>query len=395
MDKVINDLKDVFELATGAVALTKEILKLKSNKKDANKDKLIKVSKGDYAQIGSSGDYAQIGSSGDYAKIGSSGYSAQIGSSGYHAQIGSSGDYAQIGSSGYYAKIGSSGYHAQIGSSGDSARIGSSGDYAKIGSSGDYAKIGSSGDYAKIGSSGDSARIGSSGDYAQIGSSGYHAKIGSSGDYAQIDSEGNNAVISAIGLKSIAKGKIGSWITLAEYKRDENDNWVVDFVKTEYIDGNNIKEDTYYTLYNHEFMKVEILDEVKTIILNRKKNVIKGLYLDSLNPCYVVEKDGIFSHGDTLKEAKESLIYKISNRDTSMYKDYTLDSVVTFEEAIKMYRVITGACEAGTRNFVQGLTKKKKKYTVKEVIDITQGQYGNKTFSGFFAECGGVLSKCE
>ena len=177
---------------------------------------------------------------------------------------------------------------------------------------------------------------------------------------------------------------MGSWITLAEYKEDEKGNWAVDFVKTEQIDGERIKEDTYYTLYNHEFVEVQIIDDVKTIILNRKKNVLKGLFLDSLNPCYVVEKDGIYSHGATLKEAKDSLIYKISNRDTSMYKDYSLDTVVTFEEGIKMYRVITGACEAGTRNFVEGLAKKKKKYTVQEIITATKGQYGNETFKEFF-----------
>ena len=67
-----------------------------------------------------------------------------------------------------------------------------------------------------------------------------------------------------------------------------------------------------------------------------------------------------------------------------MYEDYTLDTVVTFEDAVKMYRVITGACEAGTRNFVQGLSKKKKKYTVSEIIKETQGQYGNDTFKEFF-----------
>ena len=224
-------------------------------------------SSGDSAKIGSSGYYAKIGSSGDYAKIGSSGDSAQIGSSGDYAKIGSSGDSAQIGSSGYYAKIGSSGDYAQIGSSGDYAKIGSSGDYAKIGSSGDSAQIGSSGDSAKIGSSGYSAQIGSSGDYAKIGSSGDSAKIGSSGDsakigssgnYAQINSTGEDAVIMCAGRKSKAKGKKGSWITLAEWVKDEEKGRYVPIcVKTERVDGEKIKEDTYYTLKNGEFSEVE------------------------------------------------------------------------------------------------------------------------------------------
>nr|DAU98565.1 MAG TPA: hypothetical protein [Caudoviricetes sp.] len=181
----------------------------------------------------------QIGSSGDYAKIGSSGYYAKIGSSGDSAQIGSSGDSAKIGSSGDSAKIGSSGDYAQIGSSGDSAQIGSSGDYAQIGSSGYYAKIGSSGDSAKIGSSGDSA------------------KIGSSGDSAKIDSTGEDSVIMCAGNSSIAKAKVGSWITLAEWKwSDEKKRDVPVCVKTEYVDGENIKADTWYQLKNRKFVEI-------------------------------------------------------------------------------------------------------------------------------------------
>ena len=173
-------------------------------------------------------------------------------------QICSSGYYAKIGSSGYYAKIGSSGDYAQIGSSGYSAQIGSSGDYAKIGSSGDYAKIGSSGYYAQIGSSGDSAQIGSSGYSAQIGSSGDSAQIGSSGDYAKIDSTGEDSVIMCAGRNSMAKAKVGSWITLAEWDfSDEKNRYVPVCVKTEYVDGVKIKADTWYNLENGKFVEVE------------------------------------------------------------------------------------------------------------------------------------------
>ena len=171
-------------------------------------------------------------------------------------QIGSSGDYAKIGSSGYYAQIGSSGYYAQIGSSGNSAQIGSSGDSAKIGSSGDSAKIGSSGNSAQIGSSGDSAKIGSSGNSAKICSSGDYAQIGSSGNYAKIDSTGEDSVIMCAGNSSIAKAKVGSWITLTEWKwSDEKKHNVPVCVKTEYVDGEDIKADTWYQLKNGKFVE--------------------------------------------------------------------------------------------------------------------------------------------
>ena len=148
---------------------------------------------------------------------------------------------------GYYAQIGSSGNHAKIGSSGNSVKIGSSGNSAQIGSSGNSAKIGSSGNYAQIGSSGNSA---------QIGSSGYSAKIGSSGNSAKIESTGNHSVVMAAGRDSIAKAKIGSWITLVEWDCI-NGVWTPICVKTEKVDGERIKADTFYKLIDGEFKEVE------------------------------------------------------------------------------------------------------------------------------------------
>ena len=133
----------------------------------------------------------------------------------------------------------------------------SSGDFAQIGSSGDSARIGSSGDSAKIGSSGNSAQIGSSGDFARIGSSGDSAKIGSSGDFAQIGSSGKDCVICCAGHNSVVKAKKGSWITLAEWEySEEKERYIPKCVKTEFVDGERIKEDTLYKLIDGEFVEV-------------------------------------------------------------------------------------------------------------------------------------------
>lgn len=91
---------------------------------------------------------------------------------------------------------------------------------------------------------------------AKIGSSGDSAKIGSSGDYAQIDSSGQNSVVMCAGCASKAKAAIGSWITLAEWKRI-GDIWKPICVKTEQVDGSRIKADIYYKLINGKFEEVK------------------------------------------------------------------------------------------------------------------------------------------
>lgn len=191
-------------------------------------------------------DFIKVSFSFDFEKFKKGGKSQK---SEDDAKIASSGNCAQIASSGDFAKIASSGGCSQIGSSGYAAQIASLGYAEKIASSGNCAKIGSSGDCAKIGSSGYAARIGSLGDFAQIASSGDCAKIGSSGNFA---------VIMCAGQNSRAKAKKGSWITLAEWEYNQEKSCDIPVcVKTEFVDGEKIKEDTFYILKNGEFIEVE------------------------------------------------------------------------------------------------------------------------------------------
>ena len=101
------------------------------------------------------------------------------------------------------------------------------------------------------------AQIGSSGDWARIGSSGDSARIGSSGDSARISSEGKNSVVCCAGSGSCVKAKKGSWITLSEWGNNDEGEYVPIFVRTMQVDGEIIKEDTFYRLKNGEFVEVD------------------------------------------------------------------------------------------------------------------------------------------
>ncbi len=105
----------------------------------------------------------------------------------------------------------------------------------------------------------------------------------------------------------------------------------------------------------------------------------KSLYL-------VTDGDNHWAHGKTLAEAKADLIYKINDRDTSDYEKLSLDDTLSYEEAIAAYRTITGACSAGTRDFIENRlpSPHKDKYTIREIIKLTKNEYGGKAFAKFF-----------
>lgn len=75
---------------------------------------------------------------------------------------------------------------------------------------------------------------------------------------------------------------------------------------------------------------------------------------------------------------------KCKSRGAEQYKSLTLDSELTYDDAVIAYRIITGACQAGTQQFLDGLKETKEKYTVSEIINLTKGQYGSGVFENFF-----------
>ena len=179
-------------------------------------------------------------------------------SSGNWAQLASSGNDAQLAISGCGAKLASSGNDAKLASSGNWEQLASSGNDAQLASSGDWAKLASSGNDAQLASSGNDAQLASSGNWAQLASSGNWAQLASSGNWAKLASSGKDSVVCAAGVDSIAKAMIGNWITLSEWKYDrDKDRYVPVCVKTEQVDGERIKEDTFYKLENGEFVEVK------------------------------------------------------------------------------------------------------------------------------------------
>ena len=321
------------------------IKNIKENDVGSNNDNVQ-----DHTQIGTSGYDTKIGASGDYTKIGTSGYDTKIGASGDYTKIGASGDYTKIGASGYGTQIGTSGYGTQIGTSGYDT------------------KIGASGDYTKIGASGNRTQIGASGDGTQIGASGYGTQIGASGNFTQIEISGNNSIGFACGYKTIIKAKRGTWISLAEYRRDDEGNIIPIFAKSaqignkEYKDhnGNMLKSNTYYTLYKKEFYAVDNYDDITTIRLSEKKRdnitIIKAVDMssilnDKVEEIYIAKDGKLTAHGYTVREAVEDLtLKKLGN--------VNVDKIVaqikeTGKVTRSQYRAITGACSFGTNKFCE------------------------------------------
>ena len=125
--------------------------------------------------------------------------------------------------------------------------------------------------------------------------------------------------------------------------------------------------------------------------VRRKKSILGGkytYYIGKIKGKNVLSDGTLYAHCSTIRDGIADLEFKKqANRGTDRYTEMTKDSTVTYEEAIVMYRIITGACRQGTQSFLDTLTeaiKRKKRYTIAEIIEITKGQYGAESFRRFF-----------
>ena len=118
-------------------------------------------------------------------------------------------------------------------------------------SSGYYSTAGSSGYYSTAGSSGNSSTAGSSGDSSTAGSSGYYSTAAATGAYCNAKADGKDSIAVVNGACGKACGALGCYLVLTEY--DDDGNMLL--AKMAKVDGAVIKENTWYTLKNGEFVE--------------------------------------------------------------------------------------------------------------------------------------------
>lgn len=173
----------------------------------------VSVQRGDYSCSAQSGDQSQSVQSGDGSRTAQSGGNSRSVQKGYRSCS------AQSGRRNYTIQNGKESLSAQ---SGEGSQLIQSGAYSQSAQSGECNLSIQNGDYSRS---------------------------VQSGDANMISLLGKCCVGVSIGMNSKIRGTKGSWITLAEYSEDG----VCKCVKSTQIDGNDIKENTWYTLKDGVF----------------------------------------------------------------------------------------------------------------------------------------------
>ena len=120
-------------------------------------------------------------------------------------------------------------------------------------SSGNRSTAGTSGNCSTAGTSGDGSTAGTSGYGSTAGTSGNRSTAAATGSYCRAKADGKDSIAVANGAHSKARGAMGCYLVLTEY--DDDGHMIC--AKMARVDGSTVKENTWYTLENGEFVECE------------------------------------------------------------------------------------------------------------------------------------------
>lgn len=219
----------------------------------------------------------------------------------------------------------------------------------------------------------------SSGYSSTSASSGNSSTSASSGNYSTSECSGENSSSIANGIFSKVKGGTnGSLIGCTEYDSEGTP------ISIAYgIVGKDVKVGVWYLAYKGKLVELITVDGIGSGIIYKRKNVMKVVNSDMTEGYIVTNEGGISAHGKTISEAREALIYKVTDRDLSELEHLTKDSVLDFKEAIEAYHSVTGACSEGMKLFITDKGLKRESYKVSDIIELSSGAYGSQRFKDF------------
>jgi hypothetical protein len=136
-----------------------------------------------------------------------------------------------------------------------------------------------------------------------------------------------------------------------------------------------------FTWENGKYIEV---DGMFVEVISKHLNVWKCKYVNTDKVVYIVTDGTRYAHGSSIDEARTDLKYKISDRDSSSYNGLTVNSKLGFWEMVECYRVITGACKEGVKEFLKRKCVEEREYSIGEVIEKTVGEYRADVFKEFF-----------
>ena len=166
---------------------------------------------------------------------------------GYRSAATNTGNQSAATNTGYRSAATNTGYQSAATNTGDWSAATNTGYQSAATNTGDWSAATNTGYRSAATNTGNQSAATNTGDWSAATNTGYRSAA---------TVEGAESIAIATGIESKAKGALGCYIVLAEWKQDENCDWHIKTVKAHKVDGKTVKPNVFYTLVDGKFTEV-------------------------------------------------------------------------------------------------------------------------------------------
>jgi hypothetical protein len=208
-----------------------------------------------------SNSYKGVSSATGYKGVSSAtGYKGASSATGVKGTSSATGDYGASSATGYKGASSATGEKGASSATGDYGASSATGDYGASSATGYKGASSATGDYGASSATGYKGASSATGDYGASSATGNCGASSATGYKGASSAEDKESIAVAWGYKSKAKGVKGSYLVFADWDGDENeywkpDTWTLKGAKMVQVDGETIKENTWYAINNGEIQE--------------------------------------------------------------------------------------------------------------------------------------------
>ena len=174
---------------------------------------------------------------------------------------GSDDDYGVSSATGNYGASSATGYKGVSSATGDKGVSSATGDYGASSATGHYGASSATGNYGASSATGNYGASSATGDYGASSATGHCGASSATGYKGASSAKDPESIAIAWGYKGRVSGVKGSFLVLADWEGDESeywkpDSWKLKGAKMVRVDGEHIKENTWYTMRNGKIVEV-------------------------------------------------------------------------------------------------------------------------------------------
>ena len=185
------------------------------------------------------------------------GYGSANSATGYGSANSATGDKSANSATGDMSANSATGYGSANSATGDGSANSATGYWSANSATGDRSANSATGDWSANSATGDRSANSATGDKSANSATGYGSANLSTGVNCTNNGVGQRNISIGWGKDNKCKGSIGSFLVLSEWEKWDGEKYPFKNAAMVEVDGEKIKEDTYYMLVNGEIVEVE------------------------------------------------------------------------------------------------------------------------------------------